>query len=70
MIDFADEELVTFELDRMHDGKEAATVLLDFRPLVTVQRILDRELVQVECHPHLFELLGHQPSRRARGVLG
>ena len=39
----------------MHDGEKRVTVLLDFRPLVTMMCILDSKWVQIEFHLHFRE---------------
>ena len=42
-------------LDRLQHRKQAVAVVLDFRSLVSIARILDRQWVQVELRLHLLQ---------------
>ena len=57
-MDLAEDEIVVLELDRLQDGEQRIAVFLDLGPLVTVARVVDRQLVQIEFLLHHLQLGG------------
>lgn len=51
------EVAVVFQLDRVKNHEKGASVLFDFRPLMSSARVFDRELMQVELPTHDFEFV-------------
>ncbi len=77
-VDLADAQLVAAilaadDLGRMQHGEQRVAVFLDLRPLVTLARILDGELVEVELARDLVELalrrLEHRHPDEAVGTM-
>ena len=57
---FADVQFLTAAFEHMQDDEKRLAVLVDFRPLMAVLRVLDGEVVQTEFLLHRFELPGNR----------
>src|SRR5678815_5042225 len=55
---FADAEIFTAVLDHVQHDKQRLTILLDFRSLMALECVLDRQVVQAEFRLHRLQLGG------------